>query len=392
MRGFYWLSWILALALLPFQAASTVTLGTRTPSAEEDSAAKRVANTAWQSLPAPAGPPYDVFLPLVARNHPRPMLIGVYPTGWPGSTGTYTGEMDPFDTWTGKKHSLLGTFVDISPSSGYPADVTGQLTTIWNHGYTPFVNLMALVTAEAIANGSQDAALNSWALAYKAFVEGVTGGGAAFIAPLPEMNGDWKSYAGDPANFKLAYQRIKQRFQTNGVPAGSVRWVFAPNGYTPAGHPTIEEYYPGSSSVDVVSLSSYNFGFMNYCQKGITDPNRNRWDPPSFVFGHYLPQLRTMAPDKPILVSQTGTSADYDASCNNAAAKNQWLTDAFVYLAGESQVRGFIYFNTKGWEDIDWPVYGATARTNYTGYQTGAANPAYRYIAPADLKNMPLLP
>ena len=74
------------------------------------------------------------------------------------------------------------------------------------------------------------------------------------------------------------------------------------------------------------------------------------------------------------------------------SAKNQWLIDAFTYLAGQAQVRGLIYYNIQGWEVIDWPVHLNGALTDYTGYQTGASNPAYRYIAPAELKNMPLLP
>ena len=410
MRGFNWLSWVMVLALLPFQMAGSASSSAPSPSSVVASAGKRMANLDRQPAPPLAGPPYDIFLPLVARNDAQPMLLGAYPYDWAGLETTYTGEMTPFDTWTGKKHSILGTFIDIAHSAP-SSEVTGQLATIWSHGYTPFVNLMVCsfggppdpagcstgpptVVAD-LASGSLNSVIDAWAIAYKAYAEG-GGGRAAFIAPMPEMNGNWKKYSGDPANFILAYQQIRQRFQTNGVPASSVRWVFAPNGYTPEGDPTIEEYYPGTSVVDVVSFSSYNFGFMNYCLKGDTNPDHNRWDPPSFVFGHYLPQLRTMAPDKPILVSQTGTTAQYDASCDNTSAKNQWLIDAFNYLAGQQQVRGFIYYNTPRWEMIDWPVYGAHALilppSGYTGYQTGAANPAYQYIAPAVLKNMPLLP
>jgi hypothetical protein len=330
-----------------------------------------------------------LFLPLIAHNYERPMLMGTYTHNWQGDESTYTNEMTPFDTWTGKKHSLLGTFIDITPSSGYPADVTNQLTTIWNHGYTPFVNLMAVATtASQIADGSRDSSLNSWALAFKTYAEGGTGR-AAFIAPLPEMNGSWTPYNGcdpsSPATVIAAYNRIRTRFAANGVPSASVRWVFAPNGYSDCG--TIAEYYPGDAKVDVIGLSTYNPGF--YPGYG------TRWDDPGFTFGNYLPQLRAMSTAKPIIISQTGTTAT-TGSGRNDAAKNQWLIDAFNYLAGQSQVRGFIYYNTWHWEGIDWPVYGAQALilppSGYTGYQTGAANPAYEYIAPVDLKNMPLLP
>jgi hypothetical protein len=388
VRGIPWLSWILALALLPFQSASDLFLSTSASSAARDSALKQVVNPNWRPPPAPAGPPYDVFLPLVARNYAQPLLVGAYPYDWAGLESTYTGEMTPFDTWVGKKHSILGTFIDISPSSGYPVDVTGQLSMIWSHGYTPFVNLMADSTSAAqIANGSKDSSLNSWALAFKTYAEGGSGR-AAFIAPLPEMNGVWTPYYNaDPTYFKNAYAHIREVFANNSVPAGSVRWVFAPNGYSLAEDP-FEEYYPGDSVTDVIGFSSYNYGF--YPSYG------TRWDNPSFTFGNYLPRLRAMTSVKPIIFSQTGTTAWASGSGRDDSAKNQWLVDAFNYLASQSQVRGFIYYNTPRWEMIDWPVYGDHALilppNGYIGYQTGAANPAYRYIAPADLKNMPLLP
>jgi len=346
-----------------------------------------VAKPSTQNDPDP-----QLYLPLILKTYSLPMLMGVYTTGWPGDTSTYTNELTPLDTWTGKQHSLVGTSIDIEPSSGYQADVTDQLTQIWTHGYTPFVNLMTTTTAAAIASGSKDAALNSWAQYFVTYTQ--SGTRFAFIAPMPEMNGSWTPYNGcsphSPADFKNAYARIQARFAANGVPAGSVRWVFAPNGYSDCG--AITSYYPGDASVDVVSFSSYNQGYMNYCQKGTPGPSQNRWDAPSFTFGNYLPTLQAMAPTKPIFVSQTGTTADYDTSCRNDAAKNQWLTDAFNYLAGEVHVKGIIYYNTRGWENIDWPVYGSTSLASYTGYVTGAANPAYQYVAPADLKNASLLP
>jgi hypothetical protein len=345
-----------------------------------------------------AGPSFSIFLPLVLRNYGQPLLMGVYAQGWLALEATYTSELNPLDTWTGKQHSLLATFIDIATPNNQ-AYITDQLTAAWTHGYTPFVNLMACTgsyvpatcTSEGaagdIAGGNWDAYLNAWAAAFKSYAEGSTGR-AAFIAPLPEMNGSWTPYNGcsphSPTDFKNAYDHVRAVFAANAVPAGSVRWVFAPNGYSDCG--AIADYYPGDVNVDVVGLSSYNYG---YSPRVVA----HRWDPPSFVYGNYLPTLRAMAPAKPIILSQTGTTAYYDNTTTpNHAAKNQWLNDAFNYLAGEAQVRGLIYYNIQGWELIDWPVHLNGALTDYTGYQTGAANPAYRYITPADLKNMPLLP
>jgi hypothetical protein len=331
---------------------------------------------------APADPSFSIFLPLVMRNHGQSLLMGVYTLGWLSDEATFTGELGPLDTWTGKQHSLVGTFLEIQQS----AFVVSTLSATWDHGYTPFVNLMAPeTTASQIADGSMDSHLNAWATAFKTYAEGGSGR-AAFIAPLPEMNGNWTSYYNaDPTYFKNAYAHIQQVFAANNVPAGSVRWVFAPNGYSLPADP-FEEYYPGDSTTDVIGFSTYNYGFYA--------PYGTRWDDPDFTFGNYLPRIRTMTSVKPIIFSQTGTTAS-TASGRNDEAKDQWLIDAFTYLAGQAQVRGLSYYNIQGWEIIDWPVHlnGALADpTGYTGYQTGAANPAYRYIAPADLKDMPLLP
>ncbi len=94
---------------------------------------------------APNGPNFSVFLPLIMRNYGQPLLMGVYPQGWLSDEATFTGELAPLDTWTGKQHSLVGTFLDIQQS----VFVVSTLSATWDHGYTPFVNLMAPGTTAA---------------------------------------------------------------------------------------------------------------------------------------------------------------------------------------------------------------------------------------------------
>ncbi len=350
--------------------------------------------------PGPNGPAFSIFLPLVLRNYSQPLLFGVYTPGWLALESTYTGELTPLDAFAGKHHTLVGTFVDlITPN--YGNYVTAQLTMAWDHGYTPFVNLNACTSVSPpsecgnqtalahIAAGDWDSYLDQWIAAFKTYAEG-GGGRAVFIAPFQEMNYLTQYYNPDPQYFKDAFAYVRSAFEAAGVPAGSVRWVFAPNAYSPPADP-FEEYYPGEALVDVVGLSTYNMGYT---------PGNSRWDPPSYTFGNYLLRLRTMAPAKPIIFTQTGTTATTETGRDDDA-KNQWLTEAFNYLATQSQVRGFIYYNMcPSWEGIDWGVHDRCwggpppidSLADYTGYQTGSANPAYRYITPADLKNMPLLP
>ena len=179
----------------------------------------------------------------------------------------------------------------------------------------PFVNLQIWATAYDIASGKKDVEIRNWARAYKNFADGPDGQGRiAFIAPIQEMNscqsgGCWTMWGGDPENYKIAFRRIRQIFDQEAVPSSSVRWVFAPNGWShyKYDHP-FEDYYPGENWVDIVAISAYNFG-------GCIP---NAWRSPQEVYnnpnyrhqseGAYLDRMRVMAPGKPIFIAQTGTA------------------------------------------------------------------------------------
>ena len=225
-----------------------------------------------------------------------------------------------------------------------------------------------------------DTALRAWAQSYKAFAIG-GGGRNAFIAPLQEMNGDWTSYGGNPTNFKQAYAHIQQIFAQEGVPSGSVQWVFAPNNVSGDGMAPFEDYYPGNNTVDIVGFSGYNFGY--HSAVGWKD-----WQAPEEVFSPYLARMRVMAPGKPLFIAQTATTA-YTSSGYNQEAKNQWLRDALAYLSMYPDFRVLVYYNmvTPG-EGIDWPFYvpGNTSQ-QYVGYQDGIVHPHYCYLSPKDVLN-----
>lgn len=315
-----------------------------------------------------------------------PLLLGVYPQGWINQD-TVDSELVPLDQWTGKHHSLVGTFLPIS-TPNYRAYVTDVLDTSWENGYTPFVNLSTNSTAYSIASGALDSSLRSWARAFRDYARG--GERSAFIAPLQEMNscqasGCWTTYGGSPGNYKLAYQRIQNIFTEEGVPAESVHWTFAPNGWS---HPIydypFETYYPGDAITEVVSFSSYNFGTCT----------GTSWKSPEAVFnnpdraapeGQYLDRMRVMAPDKPIIIAQTASSARYTGCSNfSDAAKNAWLEDAYNYLADYPGVMGVLYFNIRN-SQVDWPIYSQSVR--YNGYVAGASHPNIIYLSPSELHN-----
>jgi hypothetical protein len=320
----------------------------------------------------------ETYLPLVYRSSKQPVLLGTYSQGYIGSQSVMDAEYHALDAWAGERLSLAGVFTNIMADP--VVNLKWPVEFAWANGYTPFVNLTVLydsgITAKMIANGYADTNLHALARIFASLAN--NSNYMVYFAPLQEMNGNWVPYGLDPVNFKLAYRRIQQIFADEGVPSASARWVFAPNGWSAPGTPGFENYYPGDAYVDVVGFSSYNFG---YCPVN----DQPAWQTPVTVYHEYIDRMIAMAPSKPIFIAQTATSS-YTKSGKSVAAKNQWLTDAYNYVAANPAVRAIIYYNR--WiSDCDWSFYQQGGE-QYTGYRQGVANPVYGYVDPITMKNM----
>jgi len=265
-------------------------------------------------------------------------------------------------------------------------NVPAELEAAWNHGTIPFVNLtlgtltdtqvisqlpqsegypdnrtMAMIaTDEAL----QDA-IRSWARAFADWSNG--GEKKAFIAPLPEMNGDWVSYGLSPEDSKQAFLQFRMIFTEEGVPENAIRWVFAPNGWsdTQQGHSGFEAYYPGNSVVDIIAFSSYNYGTCVW--------NWPSWDTFEKAFLPYLDRMHAMAPSKPIFIAQTG-SVDWGGD------KNLWLKESYTSLAAYPALRGIIYFHKKlelglPCDPVEWRFYAPSEEIEFSGLLEALENP-----------------
>jgi hypothetical protein len=338
------------------------------------------------------------YLPLVDRNpytgfRTDNKFIGIYMHQY-WTDSTVATWMPIADNLANKKHTVSGWFIDIQDSHfAYPGhpdlrtnNLYRQLEALWKKGYISFVNINSTATAYAIASGQLDTYLGYMAEYYADWVR-LGGGRRAFLAPLPEMNGvnanglPWTSYGGDPINFKLAYQHIQNIFAQKGVSRDQVWWVFAPNGWSKAGH-EFEIYYPGDNIVDVVGFSMYNFGF---CQVALPWP---RWENYNTLYEPYLSRIHNMAPGKPIIIAQTGTTAEYQWTGEfNVDAKNTWLRENYEYLSNQPQVLGILYFDIdkSSWE-CNWAITGGD--TFKAGYSDGAAFPVFQYLSGVNLQSI----
>ena len=306
------------------------------------------------------------------------VLLGIWPKGYVDQN-LVTNQIVPLDTWTGKKHSLVGLSLDLEDN---PQNLSNQLNALWDSGYTPFINLVfgffSQPSAYQIAIGQKDTAIAQWAQAYGSWA---AGGKQAFIAVLPEMNSPWRSYGGDAENFKFAYSHIRQIFADHGVPAGAVRWVFAPAGMPqyPFG-----DFFPGESTVDVVGFSVFHFG---YCSINATP----LWSTPQAIYKLYVSQLRNLAPTKPIFITQTATTAYASPGQSNPTAKNQWITDAYTYLANTLGIQAILYYNYPQNlpYDCDWQIY-QPGGVHYDSYPAVVSNSAFGYLSPTELSHTDL--
>lgn len=287
-----------------------------------------------------------------------PLMFGAYTSS---SLQVSGGELTAMNGWLAANGAsgvaLAGDFMSLTFNPAW--NVPTELNAAWNAGLVPFVNLTLsesweaaygyydanCATAAPIAAGLCDNKIALWADAFKAWA---IAGRKAFISPMPEMNSDWVSYgtgtnANSPAAFVNAYKRVQAVFVQRGVSRSSVRWVFAPNGWSEPSKPwqLFENYYPGDDATDVVAFSAYNYGGCP------ADSPWRIWDTFETAMAPYLARMRTMAAIKPLFIAQTGTVDVPDNPGNYGLTENKsaWMRDTLGKLAAYPAVRAVIYFN-----------------------------------------------
>lgn len=316
--------------------------------------------------------------PASAGTEYFPILFGAYPNG---DLQTKVSELSAMDSWLTSQGAngvtFAADFMSITFNPGW--NVEHELEAAWSNDFMPFINLMPSSswedsyyqedcdTSEDIAQGKCDPYIRTWADYFKAWAGESK---RAFIAPLPEANGDWAEYSTDGATFIQAYTRIQTLFQEQGVPNSAVHWVFAPNGWHNPDYSwkAFEYYYPGDDKVDIVAFSSYNYGGCPY--------DWASWVTFTEGFEPYLERMRTLAPSKPIFIAQTGT-LDVPVDPNDPSQnKSDWVREVFDDLADYPAVRAIIYFNKIGYYD----VVGSCTEPDYRIFYDPEGEPGFLEI------------
>jgi hypothetical protein len=189
---------------------------------------------------------------------------------------------------------------------------------------------------DGIIAGKDDAYLRRWARGAKTY------GQPIYIRLMPEMNGNWVAWSGDPEKYKAAWKHVVDLFRAEG--ASNVNWVWAPNCVDePKTDPNyfMESYYPGSDYVDVLGISGFNWG---------TVKDYHRWRTYEQIFTSPYQRLSNLGSQDIWLVETASTEVGGD--------KSTWVRDMFTSRAFPN-VTAIIWFNEA--KETDWRVQSSPA-------------------------------
>ncbi|HET6351014.1 MAG TPA: glycosyl hydrolase [Coriobacteriia bacterium] len=225
-------------------------------------------------------------------------------------------------------------------------------------------------TLKKINSGKYDAYIHQFAK------DAAASGGPVMIRLMHEMNGYWYPWGGrangnSAAEFRAAWRRVVRIFREEG--ATNVTWVWAPNeaGKNPKTDPYVA-YYPGSSYVDWVGLSGYNWGTSR--------PKPFSWRTFETIYHGCLRYLYKYK--KPIMVAEI-------ASVPNGGNKAYWMAQTFERIRNHhKEIKAVIYYNRndKGLIGIQkWKL--DSSRGSLSAYRTAVRSKYYKGPVPKTLRN-----
>ena len=291
-----------------------------------------------------------MMAPAAASADEPDLLVGAYVDDWSGDALRQVNDK-------GQPVSIGGLFHAIDENNAFSrvpeqSDRTGWLLErSWQQGATPFSNVHIQGTSAEIASGAHDGDLLEWIDHVNQWLDRDEGRRLT-IAPLQEMNGTWTPYGcyrdsagelvADHAVYRQAFVRVHDLILQE-IDRDLVQISWAPNNESTFGCGELIDYYPGDEYVDVVGLSAFNFG---------TAPVVGWWRSPDDLISPALAQVASFAPTKPVVLAQTGSSAQ-------GGDKAQWIQDLFALADEEPSLVALIWFDLDKFEvgtDMDWTI------------------------------------
>lgn len=277
----------------------------------------------------------------VRRTHP---LFGVFTDGAP-----YGGDVDAIDTL----ESSLSRRIDIvnwyqqwdpgawiesfRPEIVQPVIDSGRIPLLTWEPWQPGPADQPRFRLRRIAEGEFDAYITTWAEGLAEF------GHEVYLRPMHEMNGNWYPWGasiGDntPKLYIRAWRRMVDIFRRNG--AHNVKWVWCPIPYSipHTKDNEMEDYYPGRSYVDVLSVDGYNWGDLR--------PEYGGWTTFEEIFRQPYKDLAKLGP-QPIWIAEVGSAPE-------GGDKAQWVRDMWKSARTMPRLEAIVWFDQN--KEEDWSV------------------------------------
>lgn len=160
-----------------------------------------------------------------------------------------------------------------------------------------------------------------------------------------------------PGLYREVFRYVAARLRAAG--AGNVLLAFCPNAESvpgpgnaaDAGWNTATAWWPGADVVDVLGMDGYNWGtFFRRAAHGWD----SAWKGFADIFGPLREELAGLAPDKPLVVFEIG-------STDQGGDKDAWAADA-VRTAAAWGVRAMLWFDARKEQDWRFPRQGKAER------------------------------
>jgi beta-mannanase len=233
-----------------------------------------------------------------------------------------------FVGWGGHANAFDSAAIRAAADPGRDILITWEPWIPEGPSYQPDFSLQSILT------GRHDRYIHGWAQAIARYGRPLT------LRPMHEMNGHhypWSALdpENSPGRFQAVWRRLRSSFAHEG--AHNVRWLWSPTADAP--RPLgFEPYYPGSWLVELLGLSSFNWG--------ASQPGHGQWRSFEAIFGDPYRRIAALG-DQPIWITETACAPD-------GGDKAAWVSDMFQSLATPrfSRVEALIWFHAR--KERDW--------------------------------------
>ena len=194
-----------------------------------------------------------------------------------------------------------------------------------------------------ILKGRCDAYIRRWAADLAALRNPI------LFRPMHEMNGNWYPWCGTvngnrPEAYVETWRYIRSIFRAEGN--DRLIWVWSPYAHSVPDEASNEMglYYPGDGEVDWLGLDGYNWGDSRPW---------SRWQSFEEIFHKGYDCLVNLAPEKPIMIAETGCAEE-------GGDKGMWIAEAAENLIGRfPRIKAVVWFNTN--KECDWRIDSSPA-------------------------------